>query len=320
VALALGRQDEILPWLDRAEQAPNHRLDRDPTFASRATVRRAAAWQLLGDVRLSRELAQQLMPLDGSSRDHALAGSLLGATARWLGDDVAAVDFLTRAGELGRERDPVTAVVAYGHLALIAADHNDWQTCDVDVKTAFDLIAESELEEYWMGSLAHLAKGRLLSKQRKTSEAEAELTRAVILARRGGGALALAYVLITVAEARRERGERRSAIELVREAREQSAHAPDPGTLVPRLLDKAERSLRLVSQPQGSRLVIVEELTAREAAVLSLLPTGLSTREIGHELGVSRNTVKTHSKNLYRKLGATGRREAVARGRELGLL
>jgi LuxR family maltose regulon positive regulatory protein len=35
---------------------------------------------------------------------------------------------------------------------------------------------------------------------------------------------------------------------------------------------------------------------------------------------VSRNTVKTHSKNLYRKLGATGRREAVARGRELGLL
>jgi LuxR family maltose regulon positive regulatory protein len=89
---------------------------------------------------------------------------------------------------------------------------------------------------------------------------------------------------------------------------------------VPRLLDKAERSLRLVSQPQGSRLVIVEELTAREAAVLSLLPTGLSTREIGHELGVSRNTVKTHSKNLYRKLGATGRREAVARGRELGLL
>ena len=320
VALALGRQDEILPWLDRAEQAPNHRLDRDPTFASRATVRRAAAWQLLGDVRLSRELAEQVMPLDGSSRDHALAGSVLGATARWLGDDAAAVDFLTRAGQLGRERDPVAAVAAYGHLALIAADHNDWQTCEVNVKTALDVIAESELQEYWMGSFAHLAKGRLLGKQRRPSEAQAELTRAVTLARRGGGVVALAYVLITVAEARRELGDRRSAIELVREARELSARAPDPGTLVPRLLDKAERSLRLVSQPQGSRLVIVEELTVREAAVLRLLPTGLSAREIGQELGVSRNTVKTHTKNLYRKLGATGRREAVARGRELGLL
>jgi LuxR family maltose regulon positive regulatory protein len=89
---------------------------------------------------------------------------------------------------------------------------------------------------------------------------------------------------------------------------------------VPRLLDKAERNLRLVSEPHGSRLAIVEELTAREAAVLRLLPTGLSAREIGQELGVSRNTVKTHSKNLYRKLGATDRRQAVARGRELGLL
>ncbi len=319
-ALALGRQDEILPWLDRAERAPNHRLDLDPTFASRATVRRAAAWQLLGDVRLSRELAEQVMPLDGSLRDHALAGSVLGANARWLGDDATAVDFLTRAGQLGRERDPVAAVAAYGHLALIAADHNDWPTCDVNVKTALELIAESELHEYWMGSFAHLAKGRLLGKQRRPSEAPAELTRAVTLARRGGGVVALAYVLVTVAEARRELGDRRGAIELVREAQELSAHAPDPGTLVPRLLGKAERNLRLVSQPQGSRLVIVEELTAREAAVLSLLPTGLSTREIGQELGVSRNTVKTHTKNLYRKLGATGRREAVARGRELGLL
>ena len=81
-----------------------------------------------------------------------------------------------------------------------------------------------------------------------------------------------------------------------------------------------ERRLRIISQSQGSRLVAGEELTAREAAVLSLLPGGLSAREIGQELGVSRNTVKTHTKNLYRKLGVTGRREAVARGRELGLL
>ena len=227
---------------------------RTRTFASRATVRRAAAWQLLGDVRLSGYLAEQVTPLDGSSRDHALAGSLLGATARWLADDAAAVDFLTRAGQLGRERDPVSAVAAYGHLALIAAEHNDWQTCDVNVKTAFHVIAESELQEYWMGSFAHVAKGRLLGKQRKTSEAQAELTRAVTLARRGGGVVALAYVLITVAEACCELGDRPSAIELVREARELSAHAPDPGTVVPRLLDKAERSLRLVSEPQGSRL------------------------------------------------------------------
>jgi LuxR family maltose regulon positive regulatory protein len=320
LGLALGRHDEILPWLDRAERAPNHGLEREPTFASRATVRRAAAWRLLGDVRLSRELAEQVMPLDGGSRDHALAADLLGAAAHWLGDDATAVDFFTRSGQLGRERDPATAVAAFGQLALIAGDHNDWRACDVNVRTAFALIAESGLQEYWMGSFAHLAQGRLLGRQRKTSEAQAELTRAVTLARRGVGVVELAYVLINVADARRELGDRRSAIQLVREARELSANAPDPGTVLPRLLDKAERSLRLISELRGSRLVIVEELTAREAAVLRLLPTGLSAREIGDELGVSRNTVKTHSQNLYRKLGATGRREAVARGRELGLL
>ena len=319
VALALGRYDEILPWLDRAERAPNHSLDQEPMFASRAIVRRAAAWQLLGDVRLSRELAEQVMPLDGA-HDQALAADLLGASARWLGDDAAAVYFLTQAGQLGREQQPLAAVAAYGHLALIAADHNDWQTCEANVKTAFDLIAESELQEYWTASFAHLAKGRLLFKQRKTSEAQPELTRALTLARRGVGVVELAYMLITVAEAHRELVDRRSAIQLVREARELSAHAPDPGTVLPRLLDKAERSLRIVSERRGSRVVAIEELTAREVAVLTFLPTGLSAREIGQELGVSRNTVKTHSKNLYRKLGATDRREAVARGRELGLL
>jgi LuxR family maltose regulon positive regulatory protein len=104
------------------------------------------------------------------------------------------------------------------------------------------------------------------------------------------------------------------------EARELLGQAPDPGPLVPRLLEQAERSLRLVSRQNGSSSTAFEELTAREQAILYLLPGGLSAREIGDQLGVTRNTIKTHTKSLYRKLGAAGRREAVARGRQLGLL
>jgi LuxR family maltose regulon positive regulatory protein len=66
--------------------------------------------------------------------------------------------------------------------------------------------------------------------------------------------------------------------------------------------------------------VVTEELTAREAGVLKLLPSGLSAREIGSELGVSHETIKTHTKSIYRKLGASSRRDAVARARELELL
>ena len=55
-------------------------------------------------------------------------------------------------------------------------------------------------------------------------------------------------------------------------------------------------------------------------AVLRCLATGLSRREIGARLHISLNTVKTHNRELYRKLGTTSRAEAVARGEALGLL
>ena len=58
----------------------------------------------------------------------------------------------------------------------------------------------------------------------------------------------------------------------------------------------------------------------REIAVLRLLRGTLSLREIGQELFVSPNTVKTHAQAIYRKLGVSSRRDAVQRGRELGIL
>jgi LuxR family transcriptional regulator, maltose regulon positive regulatory protein len=63
-----------------------------------------------------------------------------------------------------------------------------------------------------------------------------------------------------------------------------------------------------------------EPLTARELKILRYLPTMLSNAEIGAELFVSLNTVKTHLRSIYRKLGAGGRADAVERARLLGLL
>ncbi len=63
-----------------------------------------------------------------------------------------------------------------------------------------------------------------------------------------------------------------------------------------------------------------EPLSHSEMRVLRYLPTHLPAPEIARELSVSRNTVKTHLRNIYRKLGAHGRTEAVTRARALGLL
>jgi LuxR family maltose regulon positive regulatory protein len=62
-----------------------------------------------------------------------------------------------------------------------------------------------------------------------------------------------------------------------------------------------------------------ETLSPSELAVLRLLPTGLSQREIGAELYLSVNTVKTHCRNIYAKLHAGSREEAVARARQFGM-
>jgi len=63
-----------------------------------------------------------------------------------------------------------------------------------------------------------------------------------------------------------------------------------------------------------------EALTHGETRVLHYLPTHLSAREIAAELYLSVNTVKTHQRHLYAKLGVRSRTEAVAQARALGLL
>jgi LuxR family maltose regulon positive regulatory protein len=64
----------------------------------------------------------------------------------------------------------------------------------------------------------------------------------------------------------------------------------------------------------------VEKLSRTELRVLRYLPTNLTRREISSELSVSVNTVDTHIRRIYTKLGTADRSAAVERGRELGLL
>jgi LuxR family maltose regulon positive regulatory protein len=66
--------------------------------------------------------------------------------------------------------------------------------------------------------------------------------------------------------------------------------------------------------------VVAEELSPSELRVLRYLPTNLTRPEIAGELSLSLNTVSTHIRRIYVKLGATDRSSAVQRGRELRLL
>ncbi|HKO84924.1 MAG TPA: LuxR C-terminal-related transcriptional regulator, partial [Actinomycetota bacterium] len=66
--------------------------------------------------------------------------------------------------------------------------------------------------------------------------------------------------------------------------------------------------------------VVVESLSPRELDVLRLLASELNGPDIARELVLSLNTIRTHTKNIYAKLGVTNRRAAVRRAHELKLL
>jgi LuxR family maltose regulon positive regulatory protein len=70
----------------------------------------------------------------------------------------------------------------------------------------------------------------------------------------------------------------------------------------------------------GASERLAEPLSERELEVLALIAAGESNREIAARLFISISTVKTHLNNLYRKLGAANRTQAVTRARDLNLL
>jgi DNA-binding CsgD family transcriptional regulator len=81
------------------------------------------------------------------------------------------------------------------------------------------------------------------------------------------------------------------------------------------------RALGLAEAPaSGGPTWPGERLTDSETRVLRYLPTNLGAAEIAAELYLSTNTVKTHLRHLYRKLGAHSRQEAVQCARAVGLL
>jgi ATP/maltotriose-dependent transcriptional regulator MalT len=70
----------------------------------------------------------------------------------------------------------------------------------------------------------------------------------------------------------------------------------------------------------GTSTRLEDPLSERELEVLTLLATGKTNSEVAGDLFVSVGTVKSHTGNIYRKLGAKNRAEALARARELGLI
>jgi len=152
---------------------------------------------------------------------------------------------------------------------------------------------------------------------RTGSVIEILILEALAAADRGDGASALAALehALTAAEpegyVRLFVDEGRAMTSLLRAA---SQRGVTPGYIEELLAGGERPSLRL-AKTQG----LVDPLSERELDVLRLLGSDLNGPDIARELMVSLNTLRTHTKNIYMKLGVNDRRSALRRAQELGL-
>jgi len=92
-----------------------------------------------------------------------------------------------------------------------------------------------------------------------------------------------------------------------------------PIVAAPKSADTRQRSDMSEPEVQPAKKMLVEPLSERELEVLKLLRSELSGPEIARQLIISLNTLRTHTKNIYNKLGVNNRRAAIRRAEELDL-
>lgn len=245
------------------------------------------------------------------------AGTL--AIARvWAGRFEEAWPLFDQTRELARAEDHTFAGVAamiYGAVAAI--ESGDRGRASALAAEALAFADANQFENLAHLGLAYSIAARTGSEDGGGDERAEAARKGVALARRSPALISLAYALTTAGDVLCELGTD-DGPEAVTEARALIDRCPDPG-IAGRYLDRVEARHGLMAAPRAMT-GLIEELTDRELAVLRFLPSPLSQREIANELFVSLNTVKTHCRAIYRKLGTGDRKAAVQAARDLDLL
>jgi LuxR family maltose regulon positive regulatory protein len=251
---------------------------------------------------------------DPASPWYALARAALGFSRYLCGDPDAAAVPLEEA-VVSESRVRLVRTLALSLLCLVTARQGRLHRAQDLVRMAEAMGPEGPAETP-QSSFAYLAAGALHARQGRLDEAGAEFEHVLRLRRAVPGASPWPTLeaLLLLAEVRIGLGDP-AAAELLAEAQDMLALLPDDAGALAARLRRLGQVVTAVS-----RTSLLEPLTEREATVLRLLRGTLSLREIGQELNLSPNTIKTHTRVIYRKLGVSTRREAIEKGRRLGVV
>jgi LuxR family maltose regulon positive regulatory protein len=210
-----------------------------------------------------------------------------------------------------------TRIVALSTLSLIAAETGMLAEADEFAREARVLALRDDSRPTLSASFAYVAAGAVYAAQGRLGDARSELEQALRSRRRIAGSspwLTLKATLL-LAQVQLDAGDQAAAAALAAEARGVLTALPDGAEGQRAQLEALDRQVASPRLPSP----LAEPLTEREVAVLRLLGSPLSLREIGAELYVSPNTVKTHTQAIYRKLGVSARQDAVVQASQLGI-
>jgi ATP/maltotriose-dependent transcriptional regulator MalT len=321
-----GRLDEVDRWIEAAGRAADERPEPKelPPLESGVASLRAIHRYMSGNVGAAVAAGRRALALErggAASPWRPVGCPVLGLSLHWHGEHDDAIQTLTEAVRIARANgNHLAAMHAGGGLAAIEYERGDTASADAWAGEAIALAEEHDLSEHWASSLSLAVRGQLLARSDDPESADRVLLRASDLAQRGVASIEIAYSLLALAKIRQRLGRRDEAERLCDDARKAVARCEDPGILSARLA-RAERDAtrapaRRATHPNGRS----EALSDAELNVLRLLRSELSQREIAGELHLSFNTIKTHTRNIYRKLGVAERTEAISRARELSLI
>jgi ATP/maltotriose-dependent transcriptional regulator MalT len=319
-SFAKGALAEVLPCLENAEAAPvpGPLLDGTTSIASGAATLRASYWLRLGDFGKTVSYAREALALEhGPWR--AISANCLGTAFYWLDETAPARQQLEATVDVGRELVPLVALFASGLLALMDCERQDWNGVSLRLNAARQMIEAGALAEYWMTAGVELAGGLASEHHDDLAAAEMAMARSLVLYRRGQAPVETANALLHLARVHARQGHDAVAKDEIDEAAMLIRSCPDPGPRIQRLLSQSRGRVRTGAR-NSPRLGNVEDLSDGELRVLRLLASDLTQREIGAELYLSLNTIKSHTRSIFRKLRASTREQAVARARELELI
>ena len=313
VLLNIRRYNSVERWLElRANEVAT------PSYMTQAHAVRSHLARHQGNLKLALDEAERAVAVVPENDPQGLDWSFAFAVLSMAQVIAGAPEFSTACSALTRGQpssNHSAVMTGYSGLAAVAVLEGETDEADAHADQALAFVSSPTLERFHQPVAALLVKSQVAMTRGQVGDAAGFAERAEQIAIAGVEPLLGVLARCQLARVTHAQGHPEEARRWLRDA--EALLGDSDATQLVELIRQTRNETRFAHRDEA----LPVELSERELAVLHLLPHGLSRKELGAQLFISENTVKTYLTSLRHKLDVSGRSsEIVARAVELGLL